>query len=394
MKWSRIFCAQALLYCLNGSAHAAPVAATAVSKLPVREVTVFKDGHAFVLHGGHTVLDSQNSVVFDGLPSPILGTFWPFSTSPGLRLESVSLGPEDVVRARPALSLREFLESNTGRRIRVTELDGKSYEAELMAVPEQANEPGSTAPYWKGSVAVLKTSGGVRIIPVSRIRDLTGVRGLRLTRPSVEQSQLMTLRFNPARNTRRTGVDVGLIYLERGIQWSPSYRVVIDGEGKAIVQLQATLQNDLQDLRNTTVHLVIGAPKFDFKGKKDPAFLRELAAQVAPKILGPYDTRVGFASAMMSPPYGGYAGSGFGGLDPEAAAAFKPEAAGELQNPLFGRSQSVSGEDREDLFVFSVRSVNLKKGHRLVLPVAEYRCTLRQCVPTGSAGISAQGTAA
>lgn len=159
MDWRRVLCALAFLDFFIGPAQGAPVAATAVSKLPVREVTVFKDGNAFVLHRGHTTLDSQNSVVFDGLPSPILGTFWPFSASPGIQLQSVSLGPEDVVRSRPALSLREFLEANTGRRIRVTELDGKSYHAELMAVPEQPSEPGSAAPYWKGSVAVLKTTG-------------------------------------------------------------------------------------------------------------------------------------------------------------------------------------------------------------------------------------------
>lgn len=208
---------------------------------------------------------------------------------------------------------------------------------------------------------------------MSRIRDLTGVGGLKLTLPSIEQRQLMTLRFHRSENSRRSGVDVGLIYLERGIEWSPSYRVVIDGEGKATVQLQATLQNNLRDLWNTTVHLVIGAPKFDFKGKTDPAFLPEIAARVAPKILGPYDTRVGFASALMSQPFGMYGGNGFGGLDPGTAGVLMPEPLGEQQNPMLGSSQSVSGTDREDLFVFTVRSVNLKKGHRLVLPVAEYQ---------------------
>src|SRR5438046_138540 len=38
------------------------------SRLPVKEITVFKDGHAFVAHEGELPCDSQGNVLMDYLP--------------------------------------------------------------------------------------------------------------------------------------------------------------------------------------------------------------------------------------------------------------------------------------------------------------------------------------
>src|SRR5262245_28144987 len=53
------------------------------SRLSVKEVTVFKDGHAFVLEEGVMPVDESGSVVLDRLPAPVLGTFWPFAAAGG-----------------------------------------------------------------------------------------------------------------------------------------------------------------------------------------------------------------------------------------------------------------------------------------------------------------------
>ena len=50
--------------------------------MPVKEVTVFKDGHAFVLHEGAMPTDAAGNVLMDYLPSPVLGTFWPYRRTP------------------------------------------------------------------------------------------------------------------------------------------------------------------------------------------------------------------------------------------------------------------------------------------------------------------------
>lgn len=63
-----------LLVALIFSTHLAasgapdPPAANTLAKLPVREVTAFKDGHAFVLHEGSLPTDASGNVVMDYLP--------------------------------------------------------------------------------------------------------------------------------------------------------------------------------------------------------------------------------------------------------------------------------------------------------------------------------------
>ena len=44
----------------------------ALARMPVRELTVFKDGHALVLHEGRMPLAAGGQVAMDYLPNPVL----------------------------------------------------------------------------------------------------------------------------------------------------------------------------------------------------------------------------------------------------------------------------------------------------------------------------------
>src|SRR5262249_11881742 len=74
-------------------------------RLPVREVTAFKDGHAFVLREGSMQPDADGRVVLEGLPVPVLGTFWPYATGDA-RVVSATAGRDRVVRQHEAVELR------------------------------------------------------------------------------------------------------------------------------------------------------------------------------------------------------------------------------------------------------------------------------------------------
>src|SRR3974377_455582 len=66
-------------------------------KLPIKEITVFKDGHAFVAHEGEMPVDDHGNVVMDYLPTPVLGAFWPYSAEAGARLTAVTAGQKRVL---------------------------------------------------------------------------------------------------------------------------------------------------------------------------------------------------------------------------------------------------------------------------------------------------------
>src|SRR5262249_4202290 len=81
--------------------------------LPVREVTAFKDGHACVLREGSMQPDADGRVVLEGLPVPVLGTFWPYATGDA-RVVSATAGRDRVVRQHEAVELRDWIDANAG----------------------------------------------------------------------------------------------------------------------------------------------------------------------------------------------------------------------------------------------------------------------------------------
>src|ERR1035437_1220612 len=79
--------AQILTLAAAAAEKAAPL--STFGKLPIKEITVFKDVHAFVAHEGEMPADEHGNVVMDYLPAPVVGTFWPYSAEKRAKLTSV-----------------------------------------------------------------------------------------------------------------------------------------------------------------------------------------------------------------------------------------------------------------------------------------------------------------
>ncbi|HSV74577.1 MAG TPA: hypothetical protein VLH79_12530 [Chthonomonadales bacterium] len=350
----------------------------ALGRMPVREVTVFKDGHAFVLHAGKLPTDAQGDVQMDHLPMPVLGTFWPYCAEPRARLSAVTASVRRVRAPRTALSIPELIEANPGAQVVVTELTGKPYAATIIGVPTRSSEeaektnPPNADPVLpvKGQIVMLRTQGGTAVVPISRIRSIE-FRGTPKSKLASEEFRnLLTLRLD-WQGARRQQASVGMMYLQRGLRWIPGYRVTLDGKGTARVTLQATLINELADLTDVSAHLVVGVPSFDFRDTLDPMALQQTMAQLSAHFQSDARTPFGFSNAIMSQSARfGERMAGLGGAmgGPAAPAPPQPRDLG----------PEVVGADRaEDLFVFTVKRVTLGKGQRMVIPVAEYTLKYR-----------------
>src|SRR5262249_49146609 len=117
--------------------HAAPL--SALAKMPVREITIFKDGHAFVLHAGKMATDASGNVLLHQLPTPVIGTFWPYSADSKARLVSVIAAKRRVLVDQTALTLRDLLEANIGADILVNE-GSAPYPATIIGFPSRTSE--------------------------------------------------------------------------------------------------------------------------------------------------------------------------------------------------------------------------------------------------------------
>ena len=237
----------------------------------------------------------------------------------------------------------------------------------LVGVPARSTEelarttlPGDPVPLpVHSALVILKTPEGTRAVPAARIEEILFRDGMKTEVAVEEERDLLTLRLDWKGAKPPATAEVGMGYLQKGLRWIPSYRIEILGGGKVSVRLQGTLINELADLEGVTAHLVVGVPSFDFAGSPDPVGLQGTLARLSPffqNAQGGALTNAAIASnyvvtqqAMRMGESRG--GEGGGGGDEEGSGA--------------------DGEKSEDLFLFTLRGVTLRRGERMVVPVSE-----------------------
>ena len=339
-----------------------PPSSGALARMPVKEVSIFKDGHAFVMHEGSMPTDASGNVVMDYLPAPILGTFWAYTTDPNIKVNAITAGQHRVVVERTALKLWEILESNIGAEVIVTEKssgvrEGVPYPATVLDIPRRSSEelrevsPPNTAESLpiRGELILLRTAEGVKALPLDRIQDVVFKASPKSLVGEQEFRNLLTLQLNWANRSPGPNANVGVVYVQKGLRWIPSYRLSIDGKGNATAQLQGIVVNELTDVTGVTANLVVGVPSFAFKDTLDP-----LALNSAVSLSGYFQAsaRSALSNAIAS----------------QAGVVERPGAPpGDTAPQLGDSSQS------EDLFLFTIKNVTLKRGQRLSVPVAEHK---------------------
>ena len=340
-------------------------------ELKIKEVTVFKDGHAFMLHQGTRPVNQSGEVVLDHLPRPVLGTYWPFSADSSVDLRAVTAGKAKISLEKTALNLREMIEANIGEKVLITErptsLDARTsserYEAEIVEIPMRKSEEVSRLTMSqsrdvlpvKGQVVLLKTIEGVKAVAMSQIQDVTFINNRKSKVVDEAFRNRLKMNFN-WKGKPPAETEVGMIYLERGIRWIPAYKIEIKENGKVAVKLEATLINELTDLEDVTAHLVIGVPSFAFKDSVDPISLQQDVARLSSHFHSGSDTAFGFYNAIATQQVDGNA-RGRGGRPSETPINLGPEMEGT--------------QKLEDLFMFTLKHINLRKGERMVMPIAE-----------------------
>lgn len=341
---------------------AAPL--SSLARLPVHEVTVFKDGHAFVLHQGPMPTDAAGNVLMDYLPTPVMGTFWPGCTDKNATLHSTTAGRRRVKVERTALTLRELIEANPGADVIITESNQKQTPATIVRMlsrsAEEVEKTAATAAEYlpqKGNLVLLKTVEGTRAVPIEQITDVKFLNKFETKVADEEYRNLLTMRLDWGGKQPEKTVEVGMAYLQKGMRWIPHYRVELDAKGKAVVKLQATLLNELTDLQDATVHLVVGVPTFQFKETTDPIALGQTLASLSPYFQDHAQTQHMLSNSMMTQ----VSRMGESRGNPGGGGAAAPD----LGPPIDGDGKT------EDLYIYTIKNVTLKKGQRLVVPVSQ-----------------------
>lgn len=340
------------------------------SQMPVEEVTIFKDGHAFVLHEGMMEANKNGEVSIDYLPRPVIGTFWAYSADERAKLKSVVASKKVVEVGRTAMSIPELVEANIGKRVQIMER-GVKYDAKIVEVLKQSREeldrlsgPNTNEQLAVVSnIVILKLAGSTKAVQINRIEDITFLDEPDSSFDKEEFRNVMTLKFGATRRSLPEKLEVGMVYLQRGIRWIPSYRIDIDGQGNAVFKLQATLINEMIDLKGVKTHLVIGVPSFAFKDTVDSISLQQTVAQLGNQFQPNQQTGFALSNSIMSQSM----------MYSERRRSNYSQPVND-QNAAIDLGPSISGSNKnEDLYVFTLENVSLKKGERMVVPVTEFK---------------------
>ena len=349
--------------------------AGALATMPVKEVTIFKDGHALMLHEGSLPTDAAGNVMMDYLPTPVMGTFWPYSTDKAAKLAAVIAAQRRVAVERTALTLRDLIEANVGAEVILTEeptgganAPAVVYEATIEGVPVQTGEEqeadsppgaGQKLPI-KGNLVLFKTQSGVKAVDMGRILDVTFKNGALLKGKATneEMRNLLTLKLDWSGKDPAKKASVGMMYLQKGLRWIPEYKVAIDGKGSAVVKLNATIINELADLDDVTASLVVGVPGFAYKDMLDPIALQQQVAQLSHYFENQARSQNLMSNSMMTQVAVPVQQNGGNEESPNAELNLGPDLSG--------------SEQKEDLFIYTVKHLSLKKGSRAVVNVAEF----------------------
>ncbi len=348
------------------SAASTVLAADTNTPLTIERVALFKNGLGYAT--ATAVLPGETTRFRLGqLPVPAYGTFW-VSYGKNLKLRNLTTAMETVDEAVPVSGIDELLRLNPGSKV-VLQLSGgepRQVTGVLQALPVTRIdfEPPSPylmdirrppeRPYYYGypsqppppTVVLIKTDHGMVALGPGAVQrvEFEGEPVCARTNQEKRPSIRMELQ-QPA-----GGEKVWVSYLARGITWVPSYHIDLSNDKTARFSAQAQIINEMADLEGVQVELVTGFPNIQFPELPNPVamsqtladFLRALAAGRAEGTERGYMMQQQ-ALSMNSVPYN--------------------------SAPLPAYSTVAGVQAAEDLFLYPVPKISLKRGETATIPL-------------------------
>ncbi len=336
----------------------------------VKSLAAFKNGLAFVFKSADTPL-KNGWARMDQLPPAALGTLWIGTTSKSGPVTDVIAYKEKVASDADSVNLAELLAANTGRQVTITYVAGtslKTADGVLLAAPAAHKPDEDEIPL----AAPPAYAYGWRPAPEPARPEIVLLRG---TRAGSSETVLMAINLNSIQSVEisgsanlhtrlesemaRTKIHVGgeparaeitLACLEKGIVWSPSYRIGLSDDTNAAIELDAVLADDQENLDNADVSFVVGYPHFLFADVLSPISLQQSVAA--------------FVQALMSGGERGRGGPFANVMAQSVAYNFASSDAGGGPMGGYSAGAGMPGEQNEDLYLYKKTGVTLKKGDR------------------------------
>ena len=314
----------------------------------VKRVAVFKNGYAFTYREGDATT-KDGWVYTTRTPIGGLGTIWGYTTLPNTKNVHLLASETEKRETERVTDIAEVLLANEGARIRFVDAYVTTKVLEGTYEILSRNRNFSISPIGAGQdlTIALKTESGVIFFQASTIRNLEILGQPKYEKPKTIKETRLSLKVEGAKDGQN--LNLGIAALERGIRWIPAYRVEVKGEPikEAKLELEAMLVNDLTDLKNSEVYFVVGVPSFLFQNDVSPLSLNTAFAGVANSY--GRDRSSNLSNAIMT------------------QQSNSREMMDEDISPTSPDEEKSKSFSAEQLYLYQVNQLNLKKGERTSL---------------------------
>jgi len=373
-------------------------------ELKSERVFVFKDGYFLVVKSGTVTTNADGQAFTYEVPdSAVLGSFWTTSSDGTIHSMKAGWAEEKTEKFRtvPCKNTIQVIRANEGKECsfltrddtRLSGVIGQALLSELEVAepvdhlathrPSGLASPVPTKSSFVTSLVgdqfVLKTEDGDVLVKANEVRQLMIKDMVTTIDQNINENRRrkkLTIKFKEANRK----VQVTMIYFRPGFRWIPSYRInlsqavaEVDEESKkesgsshvnqkklANIIMQGELINEAEDLIDMPIDVVVGVPNFRFKNTPSPMVLESVMinalAGASPQLNNLQNGNIQFSNAVYSQAssdvQSGRAGGGAAG-----SSVVMPEG--------------LTGEGGNDLFVYHLPKMTLKKGERAMVPIME-----------------------
>lgn len=258
----------------------------------------------------------------------------------------------------PTSTIPEILQANLGRKL-ILYLDGE----EVVQGTVDALEKGNLLSHQVINLHMTDRWKAIKISDIKRI-DFLEKPAAQYERKQKEVKPVLEVDF--ASDQKEQQLD--LMYLAGGLSWTPLYLLELTGEKQAKLSLRAEVVNNVEDIAETDVNFVVGVPNFSFANRMSPLISLNVPEYIA-NVATPsnYDM---FSNSIQT----------------QVRSSVSYNIENDPMDIPSSTSSGLEGKAEEDLYFYTLKDMNLKKGGRGHYPVFTaninvahiYECNLPQ----------------
>ncbi len=317
-------------------------------QLPIKSISLFKDGSSFVIRNGKVkTTDKSFKIVDKDIPQALFGTLW--INGSNNEISEIRAYADSSVKQTTASTISDMVQANKGKLAKITlKIKGQQanavvHEGTIEEIQIPTNDENQLHIYEQNFLVLLKTKTNWINLYTSDIDYIEFIDKPNITFRSKSKTAIPTLSIGFNSNKSEQLVD--MCYLQKGIQWTPIYHLEYTSDNKAKLVLRAEVINYAEDIKSNNINFVVGVP--NFKYATSLSGLINMLGHVYQQARLEYDAN-NFSNAMPVQARGNYAME-------EAAAG------GITTQPM---DLGADGSSVEDLFFYNLKDFFLKKGER------------------------------